>query len=553
MKKQYTLLIKIIITILTIIPLLLTGCTQKPITEEEILLQGQILISGININKQSIFSTPSNTGVYQGTELAGTDTLSDINITPLHIANFIPDEYIIKLTKELSEEYINREILNNRGQVIRNISPGVYKIKLTNPDDELIEKLTNDSTISYIEPDYLVHIQATPDDPAFFQQWNLSMLNLSQTWENYKGNKSVTVAVIDTGILFDHPDLRDNIVPGYDFIDNDDYPLDTDPDFSHGTHVAGIIGAMTNNSIGIAGINWDIQIMPVRVIGPGGTGGYSTLVAGINWAVDNGANIINLSLAGPVDSAVLREAIQNAINNGVTVVAAAGNNGTTPLLYPANYPEVISVGAIGPTKKRAYYSNYGPNLDLVAPGGDNSIFTQKYNMILSTSGYMGTAAPVYKYTWAQGTSMAAPHVTGLIALLYSAGMTEPAFIQEHLKKTADDLGPAGPDNEYGAGLININRALTISNNGNNDSYQLLEKVKILAMPEEIDSNTQTLSVSPDPNGSFSLKIKPGRWTITGWIDVDNNNELNSGDYYGELENKEYSESGYISIYLERYQ
>lgn len=390
-----------------------------------------------------------------------TSKYHQLNTIPLETAALNQNKYIIRLNKNASIDYINKVILKNQGKVIKKVARNnTYQIKINKPNKRsLLKSLKNNSLINYLEADSKVYVQKIPSDPAYSKQWNLALLELDKTWEQIKDSRDITVAVLDTGILPDHPDLKDNIVDGYDFIDNDSDPTDTDPDFSHGTHVAGIIGAVTDNDTGIAGINWNIRIMPIRVIGSGGSGGYSTLISGINWAVDNGADIINLSLAGPVNSHSLKESINYAVENGVTVVAAAGNNGSTPLLYPARYPEVISVGAVGPTKKKAFYSNYGPNLDLVAPGGDDSITEKEHPTILSTAGQYSQDGVSHQYTWAQGTSMAAPHVSGLIALLYSSGIKDPLDIQELLKNTADDLGPAGIDDNYGAGLININRAL----------------------------------------------------------------------------------------------
>ncbi|MFW5855886.1 MAG: S8 family peptidase [Bacillota bacterium] len=391
----------------------------------------------------------------------------NLNKLPLHTAVYSPEKYIIKFKNTISKVEV-KEIFQDKIKVVEKISNSTFKIQIDlDYLQDIIKIIKSNVLIEYMEPDYLVHIQeftGSPDDTHYSLQWNLQMLNLEEIWQTTRGDNNITVAVIDTGIIMEHPDLTDKLVEGYDFVDNDSEPIDTDTTFSHGTHVAGIIGAMTNNQEGIAGVNWNVKIMPVRVIGAGGSGGYSALISGIYWAVDNGADIINLSLAGSAHSESLREAIQYAIKHNVTVVAAAGNNGTTPVLYPAIYPEVISVGAVGPTGEKAYYSNYGPNLDLVAPGGDNSVL-EPNNTIYSTAGYYENHQQVPDYSWSQGTSMATPHVSGLIALLYTDELREkaanlPEQIASLLKSTADDLGDKGFDNMYGAGLINIGRALS---------------------------------------------------------------------------------------------
>ncbi|MFP4662345.1 MAG: S8 family peptidase [Halanaerobiales bacterium] len=513
---------QIILIIMILITVLVTGCSNDD-DEKQIVINGIVQLPDSTTDNLET----NNRGTVSNTiSTLSNNVPEDVFTSPVKTAYYNPQEYIIKFTEDIDREQLENQILKKQGKVLNSIASDMYKVKLSDQDNEFINSLQSNPLISYIEPEYLIHIQAMPNDPAFLkQQWNLKMLDIEKTWDSTRGSRDVTVAVLDTGILPEHPDLQGNITKGYDFIDHDDDPTDTDPDFSHGTHVAGIIGAVTNNSEGIAGINWDISIMPVRVIGPGGSGGYSALIAGIHWAVDNGANIINLSLAGSVDSTSLREAIEYAINNNVTVVAAAGNNGSTPILYPAQYPEVISVGAVGPTKERAYYSNYGPNLDIVAPGGDNSVTGHDYNTILSTAGYMDNDTTVHEYTWAQGTSMATPHVAGLSALLYSNGINNPSEIKKLLKDTSDDLGPAGEDNEYGAGLVNINRALKISDSTDDDfADNNSDLIKILATNPR--TNKQVTAYADEESRRFSLTLSEGSWTVsatnsyyTGQIDI----------------------------------
>ncbi len=545
----------IVILTLTLFTFTLSGCSNNSQVQqvEQGIIKGKIQISDNQINSVpdiSVNSIPENEQVAQ------------INTMPLETVVYNQQDYIIKFTRDLSENEINKKVLNKHGEIISRISENnTYKFRLKNNDIELLNDLRNNPLVAYIEPDYLVHIQTIPDDPDYNKQWNLQLLGLEKTWENNKGNSQITVAVVDTGILATHPDLRDKIVPGYDFIDGDNDPTDTDPDFSHGTHVAGIIGAMTDNSQGVAGVNWNVKIMPVRVIGPDGNGGYSNLISGIYWAVDNGADVINLSLAGSVDSSSLKEAVEYAVDSGVTVVAAAGNNGSSPILYPARYEKVISVGAIGPDKDLAYYSNYGQDLDLVAPGGDNSVLSSNYNTILSTAGYMNGSQQIHKYSWAQGTSMAAPHVSGLVSLMYGAGITDPHHIKDKLKKTADDLGPAGEDEQYGAGLVNINSALNLGSgnyepslpddNSNNDDSNndspAFEDVKVFAARDTLHGLERvTEIINPDNSGNFILEIDPGTWVLVGWIDSNSNGIVDRDDYYDHAAGLSVQEKGIIS-------
>ncbi|MFW5981983.1 MAG: S8 family peptidase [Halanaerobiaceae bacterium] len=516
--------IKYLLLILLVI--FLAACSNTN-DSDNVLVQGRIELASesVSLEKSTIETASYNKGVSQ-------------NIKP---ALFNPQEYIIKFNQTVEKNYIKNNLLGDKAKIIRKISEDMYKIAIVDKNDnQFINSLEENPEIEYIEPDYLVQIQSfPPDDPAFSQQWNLHILNLEEVWQSYQGNGDVTIAVLDTGILPDHPDLAKNIVEGYDFVDDDYEPTDTDPDFSHGTHVAGIIGATSNNAEGISGINRGVNIMPIRVIGPGGTGGYSALIAGIYHAVDRGANIINLSLAGHVNSQSLHDAVKYAVENQVTVVAASGNENSSPILYPARYPEVISVGAIGPDMKRASYSNYGSSLDIVAPGGNSNSHSYNYNTVLSTAGYMTDNGPVHEYTWSQGTSMAAPHVSALIAILYGNGITDPEEIRALIKDTADDLGDSGYDEEYGAGLININRALGIeSGENNNDGHSDSDNkdsdnkdsdshsdsaIQVVAINQK--SGEEKISSVNSLNKNFNLALSPGKWTIYAQVD----------DYKGEIE------------------
>lgn len=264
------------------------------------------------------------------------------------------------------------------------------------------------------------------------------------------------------------PDLAGTLfVPGYDFINDDSHAND---DEGHGTHVAGTIAQSTNNGLGVAGVAFNCSIMPVKVLSCAGSGTYAEVADGIYFAVDNGADVINLSLGGSAPSATLENAVAYAYNNGVTVVAAAGNDGSSTIIYPAAYDDyVIAVGATRYDQQLAYYSNYGPSLDVVAPGGQliNPVTGKRFDQ--NGDGYgdgvlqqtFGDTPVDWSYWFYQGTSMAAPHVSGLCALLISNGNTiTPAEVKAALQDTAEDLGNPGRDDTYGYGLIDANAALS---------------------------------------------------------------------------------------------
>lgn len=235
----------------------------------------------------------------------------------------------------------------------------------------------------------------TPNDPRYAEQWGLPIIGLPQAWENIS-NETVTIAVIDSGICAGHPDLAGRISAGYDFVDDDNDPTDT---FGHGCGVAGVIAANSNNGVGIAGVAPNVTIMPLRVLDSSGIGNYANISAAIIYATDNGADIINLSLAGTTFSQIMADAVNYAVERGVTVVASAGNQASDGIFYPAAFPSVISVGSVDPDLNQSSFSNFGANVDIYAPGRD----------ILTTS-INGD------YEFMSGTSFAAPMVAGLLAI-----------------------------------------------------------------------------------------------------------------------------------------
>jgi thermitase len=201
--------------------------------------------------------------------------------------------------------------------------------------------------IEYAEPNYYYYTFAVPNDTHFGKQWAHTLIKSPQAWEITTGDPAVKIAILDTGIDLNHPDLRDKIVAGWDFVQSDSMPQDAN---GHGTHVAGIAAAMTDNGLGIAGLDWQARLMPVRVLGDDGSGDLSHIAAGIRWAYQQGARVINLSLGSKFDSTTLRNAVNEATNAGSLVVAAMGNSRDRGNLtmYPAALPNVLAVSATGP-------------------------------------------------------------------------------------------------------------------------------------------------------------------------------------------------------------
>jgi subtilisin family serine protease len=307
-----------------------------------------------------------------------------------------------------------------------------------------------------------------PNDPGYEFQWHLPAIDAHTAWDVTTGLGTV-VAVLDTGAAYRDsgihmraPDLAGTrFVPGFDFVDGDVAP---DDESGHGTHVTSTIAATTNNGLGVAGVAPGATIMPIRVLDAAGSGSDWAAAQGVRFAVDHGADIINMSFGSPNFSSVMADAIAYARGRDVTVVAATGNGDANGIggavSYPAAMPGVIGVGAVRYDRKRATYSNFGPDVDLVAPGGDVTVDQNADGYgdgILQETLIDGPGS--FGYGFISGTSMAAPQVSAVAALLISRGVEGPDAIEAVLESTAVDLGPPGRDDEYGAGLLQSGAAV----------------------------------------------------------------------------------------------
>jgi thermitase len=302
--------------------------------------------------------------------------------------------------------------------------------------------------VENIENDVVVEGAYMPNDPDVNNTARTYALNTTHTiegWDYTRGDSKVIIAILDSGITFNHPEFSGRVLPGYDFINND---ADASDDHGHGTHTAGIIGAGIDNGLGMAGICPQCTLLPVKVLNYNNAGTWSSVAQGIIYATDQGARVINLSLGATVSSKTLETAVSYAVERNVLVVAAAGNTGADRKFYPAALDGVLAVSATDADDQRWVLSNMGEYIDLAAPG--HAVYST-YNDLQNY--YSG-------YNYMSGTSMAAPHVAGLAGLLLSQKSTRSAAdLYDIMTKTADRLTVSTRDLYFGYGRINVARAL----------------------------------------------------------------------------------------------
>jgi len=309
----------------------------------------------------------------------------------------VPQQMILNFDPSTSEAERTAYIQQLGGTVTQQVVV-LNTVIVTVPESITKKTLPKSSVVQSIEPDFYVVAldDQSVNDPRYSSQWALPIIDAPLAWSQLPSDaRQITVAVIDSGICATHSDLEGRIVAGYDFVEDDTVPQD---DFGHGCGVSGIIAANTNNAIGIAGVAPNAQIMPLRVLDHQGVGSYSDVAAALVYAADHDADIVNLSLGGLYPSNMLSTAIDYAVSNGVTVIAAAGNTGGN-VLYPAAYDSVVAVAAVDANLELSSFSSYGPEIDLLAPGRD--ILTTTING---------------NYRAQDGTSFAAPYVSGVAAL-----------------------------------------------------------------------------------------------------------------------------------------
>ncbi|GAB3292318.1 S8 family serine peptidase [Parahaliea aestuarii] len=399
-----------------------------------------------------------------------------------------------------------------------------------------IKLLRKSPGIAAISPNYRPQPQLTTNDPALPFQWHYPLIQLPAAWDITTGSANVTVAVVDSGILRNHPDFAGQLLPGYDFIRDperagDGNSIDNNPEDPgsgretgssyHGSHVAGTVAATGNNSVGGAGAAFGVRLMPLRALSESGGTSYDVLQA-VRYAAgldnDSGtlpgrpADIINLSLGGEGFSGIAENLYRQVRSAGIVVVAAAGNEASSFPSYPAAYDAVLSVSAVDARRQLASYSNRGPLIDLAGPGGDSSqdVGGDGYPDGVLSNGAVGSGGDrEFAYTFLNGTSMAAPHVSAVIALMKSVNPElSPAAIEQLLRdgRLTDDLGPPGRDDSYGYGLINAYRAVTAAMEAGGGSPVGSSLLSASATAFSFGSSLEQLDLTLEASGSDTVQI-----------------------------------------------
>ena len=387
------------------------------------------------------------------------------------LIKFRPGASAVSLT-EKAEEFDLRPSVVTCGSVhVHTVRPGT--------ELEAVETFMLDPAVEYAEPDYLIFAATAglttvaesrrldsrgtipgirsipvaflseadaPNDPLFEQQWALAKIEATDAWKVASGS-NVMIAVIDSGVDLDHPEFATRILEGYDFIGDD---TEAEDDYGHGTQVAGVAAAAANNDTGIAGLAWDAQILPVKVLDSQGHGVSSNLTCALYWVADNGADIVNISIISFGPSFGMQSAVNYATNEGVLIFAAAGNlfeNGN-PVTYPAAHDGVTAVGATNREDGHAWFSSAGSFVDIAAPG---------------VSIYSPFPPTHDEYRSVYGTSLASPHVAGLAALVLSASPgLSPEQVETIIQQSAVDLGDSGRDDKFGHGRIDASAAMFLT-------------------------------------------------------------------------------------------
>jgi len=449
------------------------------------------------------------------------------------LPSYPEDEEIIRFVSSMSRAEQEEELRRNGYEILDTIEILNAHLVRRTPNTR-VQVATDMSGVLSMERNYDVQLAEIkiPNDRYYpgYQAWHYEQIRLPQAWAVTTGDKSIRVAVVDTGISTEHPDLiaNVNLELGANFVPGDDVDYIEDH-HGHGSHVSGTIGAVTNNETGMAGVMWEVEIIPVRVFDASGRGSTWTVVNGLLYAagllddqedkpsIGRPADIVNMSLGGP-GSEFQYDAVQRAVANDVILIAATGNDERNLISYPAQYDEVIAVGATaynwGDVPELAYYSNTGMGIDVVAPGG-GGIQGVPY-------GYVWSTGDGGSYYGSGGTSMATPHVSGVVGLMLANGIPK-SEIREVLRRTSMEIHIRGFNDTYGYGLVNAYWAV--------NAVKDMRIIQGLRNGNEIEIVAET--TVPAKGEQFRFEVVQGQYQLIAWVDVNGNDVLDTSDYYTE--------------------
>lgn len=366
---------------------------------------------------------------------------------------YVPDQVLVRFQPGVAPAEAGRLIEAVGGRPVRFLPQiGLHTVALPPGVSvpEMAARFRRLPAVKYAEPNFIVQALYAPNDPGYPQQWGLPKVAAAEAWDVARDASAATVAIVDTGVDPNHPDLRAGLVPGWNYDTSSPYYNTdrTDDDHGHGTHVAGIAAAVADNGVGVAGISFNARIMPLKVLNSSGSGTSESVAYGIVWAADNGAQVINLSLGQSDYSQALEDAVNYAFDTGALIVAAAGNNGNDAPFYPAALVNAMAVSATDASDQKASWSNYGTHISVAAPGQD--IYSTYWSR--SAGSTYGTLS---------GTSMATPFVSGLAALslAQNPGRTN-AEVRAAIEQNTDDVMDPGWDVYTGYGRINARKVIT---------------------------------------------------------------------------------------------
>ncbi|HWI54573.1 MAG TPA: S8 family peptidase, partial [Desulfobacteria bacterium] len=461
-----------------------------------VLLTMNLLVS------QSFFALPGTAAQVKYNKLS-LDDAAKLEGTSGSGKGFKDGEILLKVKGGVSEE---KRVLGKYGMNLVQRMPRTGYVLASVKNQifaDTLGRLKREDSVVRVQPNYIYRTFGIPNDPQYGRQWALKNINGEKTLNTALaagGGSPVTVAVLDTGVDVNHPDLRTRLVPGTNTVN----PLKSSRDSDgHGTHIAGIISAFTNNMTGVAGVagTAPVSVMPVKVF-EGDEGSDVSISNGIIWAVDHGARVINMSFGSYAKSEVLNEAINYAYQKGVVLVAAAGNWASEEVSYPAAVSRVMAVSAINNKNNITEFSSFGSLIDICAPGED--IYSTYWDP------YKGST-----YTEMSGTSMASPMVAGLAALLLTKNpKLSNDEIRQIIEVSATDLGDSGWDTKYGHGKINVDKAMAVSlsriddqNNSSNNAASLTTGIPVKEKLQ-FGSDQDWFKINVPQNGHLQVEVLP---------------------------------------------